>query len=58
VADRKTKTKREAGEEKRHAGRVDPALILEDLVRVLARSAACEAHEASQTKKDDAAHGP
>jgi len=58
VADRRTETERGAREDKHHAERVDPALLLEDLVRVLARSAAWEAHEASQTEKDDTTHGP
>ena len=57
MADRWTETESEVGVDKRHTGLVDPALLLNDLVRVLARSAACEAYEASQTKKDEDTHG-
>ena len=57
MADRRTETQSEAGVDKRHTGLIDPALLLKDLVRVLARSAACEAYEASQTKKDEGTHG-
>ncbi len=53
VAERRVKPEREVGIDTRHAGLISPAALLEDLVRVLARSAASEAHEASQTIKDE-----
>jgi hypothetical protein len=55
VADRKTGQEGEAGVDKQHSGSNNPSLLLEDLVRLLARSAALEAFEASQNKKDDGA---
>jgi hypothetical protein len=56
VAERRAETEREVGVDTRHAGLISPAALLEDLVRVLARSAASEAHEASQTSKDEDSH--
>jgi len=56
VADRRAETESEAGVDTRHAGLITPAVLLEDLVRVLARSAASEAHEASQASKDEDSH--
>lgn len=53
MAERRAKPEREVGIDTRHAGLMSPAALLEDLVRVLARSAASEAHEASQTIKDE-----
>jgi hypothetical protein len=56
VAERRAEMEREVGVDTRHAGLISPAALLEDLVRVLARSAASEAHEASQTSKDEDSH--
>jgi hypothetical protein len=56
VAERRAEPEREVGVNTRHAGLISPAALLEDLVRVLARSAASEAHEASQTSKDEDSH--
>jgi hypothetical protein len=55
-AERRAEPEREVGVNTRHAGLISPAALLEDLVRVLARSAASEAHEASQTSKDEDSH--
>jgi hypothetical protein len=56
VAERRAQTEREVGVDTRHAGLISPASLLEDLVRVLARSAAREAFEASLTDKDKIAN--
>ena len=53
VVDRRKKTKSGGGVDNRRSGSNDPSLLLEDLVRLLARSAAHEAFEVSQTKKDN-----
>ncbi len=53
VADRKTGQEGEADVDKQRSGSNNSSLHLEDLVRLLARSAALEAFEISQTKKDD-----
>ena len=52
MVDRRIGTKSEAGVGKQRGGSNDPTLLLEDLVRLLARSAAHEAFEASLTDKD------
>ncbi len=53
MVDRKTGQKGEAGVDKQRSGTNTPSLLLEDLVRLLARVAALEAFEASQATKDN-----
>lgn len=52
MVDRRKWTGSEVGVDKRRTDSNDPILLLEDLVRLLARSAAHEAFEVSLTDKD------
>ena len=56
MADCRTQTQSEVDVNKRHSGLIDSAVLLKDLVRVLARSAACEAFGASLIEKDNTAN--
>ena len=53
MVDRRKWTGSEVGVDKRRTDSNDPILLLEDLVRLLARSAAHEAFKASQATKDN-----
>lgn len=58
VVDRRIGTESEAGVDKQRSRSNGPALLLEDLVRLLARAAAQEAFEASQATKDEDTDDP
>ncbi len=53
MTDRGTGTESEAGADRQRRILSDPVLVLEDLARLLVRSAARENFEASQAEKDE-----